>query len=216
MEQTDASAGKILQALDHHGFRENTIVIFTADNGAERYAYDRIKNFQHRSSGPLRGLKRDLWEGGHRMPFLVRWPGVVAAGEVSAAMTSQVDIMATLAAVTGHKLPAGAAEDSRDLLAVWKNRAPSPRRTLVHNTFAEGYAIRQDQWILIAAKTGAVTRVPPGYDEENGYKSHDLPGELYDLNKDLGQKNNLYAQEPQKVAELQELLKKLRVRGDVR
>ena len=216
MEQTDASAGRILKALDEHGFRDNTIVIFTADNGAERYAYDRIKNFQHRSSGPLRGLKRDLWEGGHRMPFVVRWPGVVAAGDVSAAMTSQVDIMATLAAITGFKLPAGAAEDSRDLLPVWKNRAPSPRRTLVHNTFAEGYAVRQDQWVLIAAKTGAVSRVPPGFDEENGYKSHDQPGELYDLSKDLGQRNNVYAQEPRKVAELQELLKKLRIKGDVR
>jgi arylsulfatase A len=216
MEQTDATAGKILQALEAHGFRENTIVIFTADNGAERYAYDRIRNFQHRSSGPLRGLKRDLWEGGHRMPFVVRWPGVVAAGEVSTAMTSQVDIMATLAAITGYKLPAGSAEDSRDLLAVWKNRAPSPRRTLVHNTQPDGYAVRHDQWVLIAAKTGAVTRVPPWFDQENNYPKHDQPGELYDLSKDLAQRNNLYAQEPAKVAELQALLKTLRVKGDVR
>jgi arylsulfatase A len=216
MQQTDAAAGKILAALDAQGFRENTIVIFTADNGAERYAYERIRNFQHRSSGPLRGLKRDLWEGGHRMPFLVRWPGVVAAGEVSAAMTSQIDLMATLAAATGYKLPAGAAEDSHNLLAVWKERAPSPRRTLVHNTQPEGYAVRQDQWVLIATRTGEVTRAPPWFDEENGYAKHNQPGELYDLSKDLGQRNNLYAQQPAKVAELTALLKQLRAHSDVR
>ena len=192
------------------------MVIFSADNGAERYAYDRIRNLQHRRSGPLRGLKRDLWEGGHRVPFIVRWPGVVAAGEVSAAMTSQVDIMATLAAITGFKLPAGAAEDSHDLLPVWKNRAPSPRRALVHNTNANNYAVRQDQWVFIAAKTGAVSAVPAWFNEENRYASHDQPGELYDLSKDLAQRNNLYAQQPAKVAELQSLLKTIRAKGQVR
>ena len=216
MQQTDDTVGRILRAIDEHGFRDNTIVIFSADNGAERYAYDRLKNFQHRSSGPLRGLKRDLWEGGHRVPFLVRWPGVVAAGEVSAALTSQVDIMATLAAITGFKLPAGAAEDSHDLLAVWKNRAPSPRRAIVHNTQANGYAVRQDQWVLIAAKTGAVSRVPTWFDAENGYQENTHPGELYDLSKDLAQRNNLYAQHPEKVAELQAALQAIRSKGQVR
>jgi len=216
VQQTDASVGKILQALEAQGFRDNTIVIFSADNGPERYAYDRIHNFQHRSVGPLRGVKRDLWEGGHRVPLVVRWPGIVAAGEVSPAMTSQVDLMGTLAAITGFKLPAGAAEDSHNLLPVWQNRAPSPRRTLVHNTQPDGYAMRQDQWLLVAAKTGAVTRVPPWFDKENNYASNTQPGELYDLSKDLAQRNNLYAQQPEKVAELQGLLKTVRAKGEVR
>src|SRR5205814_6054622 len=103
VQQTDASVGKILHALEAQGFQENTIVVFSADNGPEHYAYDRIRNFQHRSVGPLRGLKRDLWEGGHRVPMVVRWPGKVANGDVSAAMTSQVDLMATFAAVSGFK-----------------------------------------------------------------------------------------------------------------
>jgi arylsulfatase A len=216
MQQTDAVCGRILQALDDAGLRDNTIVIFSADNGAERYAYDRIKSHQHRSSGPLRGLKRDLWEGGHRVPFIVRWPGVVTAGAVSDAMTSHVDIMATMAAVTGFKLAAGQAEDSHDLLPVWQERRASPRRSMVHNTFADGYAVRSGSWVLVAAKTGAVTRVPPGYDQENGYKPNDQPGELYDLSRDLGQRNNLYAQEPQKVAALTKELAAIRAKGQVR
>jgi arylsulfatase A len=140
----------------------------------------------------------------------------VPAGEASAALTSQVDIMATLAAVTGFKLPTGAAEDSHDLLAVWKSRAPSPRRAIVHNTQVNNYALRQDQWLLVAARTGAVSRVPPWFDPENGYKAHAEAGELYDLSKDLAQRNNLYAQLPEKVAELEVALKAIRAKGQVR
>lgn len=216
VEQTDAAVGKILQALEAQGLRDNTIVIFSADNGPERYAYDRIRNFQHRSSGPLRGVKRDLWEGGHRVPMIVRWPGVVAAGAVSDALTSQVDIMATLAAITGATLPAGAAEDSYDLSAVWKHGAASPRRSIVHNTQPNGYAVRDGKWLLVAAKTGAVTRVPPWFDQENRYPSNDQPGELYDLSTDLAQRNNLYARQPEKVAELQARLAAIRAKGQVR
>jgi arylsulfatase A len=214
--QTDDTVGRILQALQDHGFADNTIVIFSADNGPERYAYDRIRNFQHRSSGPLRGLKRDLWEGGHRVPFVVRWPGHVAAGEISAALTSQVDLMATLAAVTGFSLPAGTAEDSHDLLPVWTRRAPSPRQAIVHNTMANGYALRSGPWLYVAAKSGAVTPVPPWFNMENGYAADDQPGELYNLNEDLAQKNNLFARQPEKVAELQAQLTTIRGQGQVR
>ncbi len=214
--QTDDTVGRILKAIDDLGARENTIVVFTADNGPEHYAYPRIQNHQHRSAGPLRGLKRDLWEGGHRVPFVVRWPGVVAAGGVSAALTSQIDLMATFAAVTGAKLAAGTAEDSHDLLPVWKARAASPRQTLVHNTNANGYALRHQQWLLVAAKSGAVSRVPPWFDEANRYAANDQPGELYDLSRDLAQRDNLYAQQPAKVAELQALLAQVRAKGQVR
>lgn len=214
--QTDDAIGQILRALDANGMRDNTLVIFTADNGAESYAYDRIRNFEHRSSGPFRGVKRDLWEGGHHEPFIVRWPGNVAAGAVSSALISQVDIMATLGAITGAKLPAGAAEDSHDLLAVWKSGAPSPRHTIVHNTNANHYAVRHENWLFVDAKSGAVTRVPPWFDPQNGYKPNDQPGELYDLSKDIAQKNNLYASQPEKVKELKALLAEIRAKGQVR
>lgn len=216
MEQTDAACGRILQALEANGLRENTIVVFSADNGAERYAYERVRNHGHRSSGPLRGLKRDLWEGGHRVPFVVRWPGVVAAGAVSDALISQVDLMATFAAITGYVLPKGTAEDSYDLLPVWRGRAGSPRRAIVHNTTANHYALRHEQWVLVAAKSGAVTRVPPWFDQENGYTAHDQPGELFDLGADPGQRKNLYAERPEKVAELTKVLEAIRAKGQVR
>lgn len=216
MQQTDDTVGRVLAALESAGLRENTIVIFSADNGAERYAYERIQKFQHRSSGPLRGLKRDLWEGGHRVPFIVRWPGVVKAGAVSDALTSQVDLMATLAAASGAKLPAGSAEDSYDLLPVWKSGVPSPRQAIVHNTNADGYAVRSGNWVLIATKTGAITRIPPWFDKENNYPANTAPGELYDLGKDLAQRDNLYTQHPAKVQELTTLLAAIRAKGQVR
>jgi arylsulfatase A len=216
MEQTDATVGRVLAALAAHGFADNTIVIFSADNGPEHYAYPRIQNFQHRSAGPLRGLKRDLWEGGHRVPFIVRWPGIIPRGQISPALVSQVDLMATLAAITGFNLPANTAHDSHNLLNVWKSGAPSPRHTIVHNTNANGYALRHNQWLLVAAKTGAISKVPAGYDTAHHYTAHDQPGELYDLTQDLGQHENLYARQPAKVAELHALLEQVRQKGQVR
>lgn len=205
----------MLAALKANGFAENTLVVFTADNGPETYAYARIQNFAHRSSGPLRGVKRDLWEGGHRVPFIVRWPGIVPQNQTTAALLSQVDLMATFASVTGFKLPAGSAEDSYDLLPVWTG-APSPRHTIVHNTNANGYAVRHDQWLLVATKTGAVSKVPAWFDPANHYSPNDQPGELFDLSRNLSQHNNLYAQQPGKVAELRALLAQVREHGQVR
>lgn len=216
MVQTDAECGRILQALKDNGFADNTLVIFTADNGAERYAYDRIRKFDHRSSGPLRGLKRDLYEGGHRVPFIVKWPGMVQPGTVSDALLSQVDLMATLAAVVGYELPANSAHDSFNLLPVWKENAPSPRSSIVHNTFDNAYAIRHDHWLLIANKTGAHSQVPAWFDQQFGYAKNTLPGELYDLSSDLAQKKNLYGVMPEKVRELTTLLTQIRTTGQVR
>ena len=216
MTQTDAQVGRILKALDENGFGDNTLVIFTADNGAEHYAYERIRNFQHRSSGPLRGVKRDLYEGGHRVPFIVKWPGAVKPGSVSDALVSQVDLFATLASIVGHALPTGVAEDSHNMSEVWKQNAPSPRRSIVHNTMAGAYAVRHDHWLLIANKTGAHSKVPAWFDEDNGYQKNDEPGELYDLRSDLAQRHNLYTKESSKVKELSTLLKSIRAQGQVR
>lgn len=216
MTQTDDVVGRILQALTENHFAENTLVIFTADNGAEHYAYQRIRDFDHRSSGSLRGLKRDLYEGGHRVPFIVSWPNVVQPGSVSEALVSQVDLMATLAAVVGADLPLNTAHDSYNLMDVWRENSSSPRRSIVHNTFENVYAVRHDDWLLVAAKTGAHSNVPRWFNQENGYSDDELPGELYDLSNDLAQKVNLYAKEPDKVTELTKILDTIRAGGQVR
>ncbi len=109
VHQTDWTIGQVLDALERGGVAENTLVIFTSDNGAEITgevnpgAYDRVQQFDHRSSGELRGAKRDAWEGGHRVPFIARWPGKVQAGTTSHETICHVDFMATLAAILGRR-----------------------------------------------------------------------------------------------------------------
>lgn len=216
MAQTDDTVGRVLAALEKHGLADDTLVIFTADNGPETYAYERLRNFQHRSMGPLRGVKRDIYEGGHRVPFIARWPGVVPADKVNDGLLSQIDLYATLAAIVGGDIPAGSAEDSYNQLALLKSDGPSARDTLVHNTNANGYALRHGDWVLIAARTGAVSKVPPWFDEANGYAANPHPGELYNLREDPAQKRNLYGQHPDKVADLTERLRKVREKAQVR
>ncbi len=208
--QTDDTVGQVLQALQDGGFDENTVVVFSADNGPEHYAYARVQNFQHRSMGPLRGLKRDIWEGGHRVPLVIRWPGVVPSGKVNDGLFSQIDLFATLASAVGGDIPAGSAGDSYDQLTFIKGETASVRETLIHNTNANGYAVRNGDWVLIAAKTGAVSKVPEWFDQANGYAKNTHPGELYNLRDDLSQKHNLFAERPDKVQELSAILEQVR------
>jgi len=214
--QTDHTVGRVLQALQDGGFADNTLVIFTSDNGPEHYAYERVRKFHHRSMGPLRGVKRDLWEGGHRVPFIARWPGKVPAGNVRGGLLSQIDLFATIATVVGADIPPGTAEDSYSQFAFLTGESPSARDLLVHNTNANGYAIRRGDWVLIAAKSGGITKVPEWFDPANGYTSNPHPGELYNLHDDLGQKHNLYAEHPDKVRELMDELDNVRGKGQVR
>ena len=166
--------------------------------------------------GPLRGLKRDIWEGGHRVPFIVRWPQVIKPGRVSDELISQIDLMATIAAVVGYHLPPDAADDSHNQLGLFKGLAPSPRKSLVHNTKANHYAIRKDHYVLIDAKSGNISAVPQWFDQANNYQKNNHPAALYDLRQDIAQRQNLYDQNPQKVQELKTLLNKTREHGEVR
>lgn len=215
MHQSDWTAGQVLQALEENGFTENTIVIFTADNGPERYAYDRIRNYNHFSAGPLRGLKRDTWEGGHRVPFVIKWPGVIEAGSVSDEVINQVDLMATLAEIAGFELPDEAAEDSYNLLPHLKGEPNTKniREATVQNTFKDRYAIRKGDWVLIDSKSGMHSQVPGWFNEQFGYSENMFEGELYNLKEDISQKNNLYPEYPEKVAELKALLEKYKASG---
>lgn len=217
--QLDDEVGRILAVLEESGRAETTIVIFTSDNGPTHHTVDLLREPGHRSSGPLRGFKRDLYEGGHRVPFIVRWPGRTPEGAVSDALISQVDLFATLAAAAGVDVPADAAHDSHNLLPVWTSNAPSPRRAIVHNTVDGAYAVREDNWVLITAKSGSHNRPPawfPQWEKTNGYATDEHPGELYDLGRDLAQKRNLYGEVPEKVRELTRRLDEIRARGQVR
>ena len=206
--QTDDACGRVLEALRETGLDANTIVVFTADNGAEHYAYARDERFDHWSSGPFRCVKRDLYEGGHHVPFLLKWPGVTKPGTVTDALVSQVDLMATLAAATGAELPPDAAADSHNLLPWLIGRfAAPPRTTLVHNTNPKQYAIRHGEWLLVDGPTGVMEpkqrSAPPAWLEKHGYPPEDdQPVELYDLEQDVGQRHNIAAEQPQRVAEL--------------
>lgn len=213
--QVDWIAGQVMDALEESGLAENTIVIFTADNGPERYAHDRMENFGHWSSGELRGLKRDIWEGGHRVPFIVRWPGKVQSGTVTDSLIHQVDLMATLAEVTGYELSNEVAHDSLSQLAVWKGDADEPIRDhAVHNTFEQAFAFRKDDWLLIDGPTGEHSGQTAWYKEISGYVKEAPEGAwLFNLVDDLGQHTNLISQNPERVAEMRAELMAIRNNG---
>ena len=217
--QTDNVVGSVLDALKRSGVEEKTLVIFTSDNGPEISgevnpgAYERLKEFGHASMGKLRGAKRDAWEGGHRVPFIARWPGRIPAGSTSDKTVCHVDLMATVASILNVRLNADEAVDSVDILPALlgaKRDSPLREATVFHS--AQGkFAIRKGYWILIFAPTGddnGKRGEPEWFRKERGYRPHTSVGELFDLADDPAQKNNLYDIEPDKVRELSALMER--------
>lgn len=211
MMETDAMVGKVIAALERKGLLENTMVIFTADNGAENLGFKRLNEFDHWSSGDFRGLKRDIYEGGHRVPFIVSWPGKVKAGSRSTEVISQVDLAATFAKITGYELSNKEAIDSYNLLPLLTGKDyQKPLRTAtVQNTAKDKYALRQDDWVLINTNSGATQKEQKEYLDHFGLKTYpkEAPGLLFNLKEDPRQSNNLYQQHPEKVAAMRKLLK---------
>ena len=221
--QTDWTVGRVLDALKRAGVEDNTLVIFTSDNGPEVVeinpgAYDRVPQFHHYSMGELRGAKRDAWEGGHRVPFLARWPGKIKAGAVSGETMCHVDFMATVAAIIGAKLPDNAAEDSVNVLPVLLSEphgAPA-REATVHHSGNGKFAMRKGDWVLIDAPSGddnGASGEPQWLKDERGYTKHDQPGELFNVHDDLAERKNYFAEKPELVAELKALLEKYKHDG---
>ncbi|MCL6265344.1 sulfatase family protein [Flagellimonas myxillae] len=208
MFQTDWVVGQVLKALEEKGLEENTIVIFSADNGTEFYAWERAEKYGHFSMGNFRGLKRDVWEGGHHVPFIVKWPGKIKANTVSEEVISQVDIMATLANITGAELPENAAPDSYDLTEVFSgNTYESPlREATIHNTFENTWGIRKENWLYINDSTGGHRALPESFKQLTGYTDFNTKGLLFDMANDSEQRINLYEAHPEKVAEMDSLL----------
>ena len=213
--ETDHSIGQLLQALKDSGQAENTIVIFSADNGPEHYAYARDAKFDHWSAHPFRGLKRDAYEGGHHVPFIVKYPGVTMAGTVNDALVSQIDIMATLASVVGYDLPdKNAAEESHDLLPLLKGEVKSIRTSHIHNTFDHTWAFREGDWVLVTGKSGHHSRVTKEWLKKHDYpKTESKQSRLFNLREDIGQRNDLAAKHPEKVKAMEASLARIREQG---
>lgn len=208
--QVDDSAGRILAALDQAGLNRNTLVLFTSDNGAYWGAQD-IAETNHRANAKWRGMKADIYEAGHRVPFLARWTGAITAGTVSHQLGCLTDITATASELAGAPLLRDSAEDSFSLAPALLNRkAVTAVRDSVITHSAQGlFSIRQGPWKLAAGRgSGGFTKpvtieVKPGEPE----------GELYHLDDDPAETRNLYLEKPAKVRELTALLDHLRSSG---
>lgn len=208
--QTDWVVGQVIEALREMGLENNTIVIFTSDNGPEAYAWARALNFGHFSMGQFRGLKRDVWEGGHHVPFLIKWPGEIEAGSVSDELISQLDLMATLAEIAGIQLPDHAAPDSYNILPILKGeKHQTPvRQATIHNTFEDIWGIRNGDWLYINSHTGGYRVPPDSFNELRGYTDFSTKGLLFNMKEDPEQRINLFEEYPEKVREMDTLLQK--------
>jgi arylsulfatase A-like enzyme len=211
VHQVDHSVGRVLEAVDKAGIAPNTLVIFASDNGSPgRSGEDMCGEVRsvtletgHDPNLPWRGIKADIHEGGHRVPFIVRWPGVVMPGTVTDEVTCHTDLFATLAEIVGHPLGNEAGQDSYSLLDVWKGKeSVEPlREATMHHSIDGLFALRQGKWKLIFGRgTGgwtAPSRVPVGPGEP--------AGQLYDLETDPMEKANVFADHPEVVESMVEL-----------
>jgi len=208
--ETDHMVGQVLDKLEEKGLLENTIVIFTADNGAEKHAFERLTQFKQWSSGPYRGLKQDIFEGGHRVPFIISWPQVIPAGSTSDEVVSQVDLAATFAKIIGYPLNNDEAIDSYNLLPVLKGENyPRPLRTAtVQNTNRDAYALRQGDWVFMNSYKGTHRTEPTSYLQHFGLEqySQEHKGLLFNLSEDPRQTRNLYNEHPERVKAMNALL----------
>jgi len=202
--ETDAVVGRVLDAIDRSGAAPNTLVFFTSDNGCAPYiGVAELEKRGHFPSGPLRGYKSDVWEGGHRVPFIVRWPGVVKPGSVCRALVQHADFSATCAKIVGARLPDNAGEDSVSLLPLLAGGDAPVRETAVNQSANGLVAIRKGPWKLIFGRgSGGWSK---GRDDQ--------PAQLYNLDEDLGETKNLYREEPQIVAELTARMAKIVAEG---
>jgi arylsulfatase A-like enzyme len=209
VKQVDHDVGRLLASLDKQGLTENTLVIFTADNGCSTAAnIPELQKAGHEPSYVYRGNKADLYEGGHRVPFLVRWPAKVKPA-VSAALIGQFDFLATFAEITGATVPAGMGEDSVSFLPVLLGAKDSVRQGIVSQSINGSFAIREGNWKLLLSAGSAGWSSPKPGPEEAGLP----PVQLYDLSKDPGERNNLQAEFPERVASMKAELEKLIARG---
>ncbi len=228
VHQTDYSLGEIMKALERNGLSDNTIFIFTSDNGSPARAGDPhingkdfqltgsvITKYNHNPNSPWRGMKADIWEGGHRVPFIVRWPVKMEEKRVSNEPICSVDIMASIASITGFDLPDISAEDSWDFSDLFSGKdvglqagEEAIREAMVHHSISGKFAIRQGKWKMIPQLGSGGWTKPISL-------SSDIvdEGQLYDLDADPGELNNLWDKHPEIVERLKKLLEKYKEEG---
>jgi arylsulfatase A-like enzyme len=204
VEMVDTLLGRVFAALDAAEMTEETLVIFTSDNGPVWYERD-VERFMHDSSGDLRGMKGDAWEAGHRMPFLVRWPGKVVAGSVSRQLVCFTDLLATLATLVGYQLADEEGPDSFDFsqqLLGEKSTAHRTRGSLVMKSAAGLMTVREGDWKLIdglgSGGFSKPSKIQPAVDQP--------AGQLYHLAIDPGETTNRYSERPDIVQHLKQIL----------
>lgn len=203
--QVDDTVGRVMAALDKHGLTEDTIVVFTADNGCSPMAdFEELAEAGHNPSYVFRGHKADIFEGGHRIPFVVRWPEVIVPGRDSEQTFCLTDLTATMADITGYRLPDNAAEDSVSNLPIWNGSATEPvHEGVVHHSINGSFSIRKGNWKLeMCPGSGGWSHPKPRSDEAAKLP----PIQLYDLSRDIGETVNVQDRHPEIVAELTALL----------
>ena len=189
--QTDDLIGQVVKALEAKGISENTLLIVTSDNGCSNAAdFENLESHGHFASAQYRGSKADIWEGGHRVPFFVKWPKVIKAGSVSDDLICQIDLLGTCAELIGKPLPSNAAEDSESILPLFKGEDVNfSRKGIVHHSVSGHFAYReQDYKLILAYGSGGWTAPKEAEAEKSG-----LPkAQLYNLKSDPGEQSNLY------------------------
>lgn len=207
--QLDWCTGEILNALDRLKLADNTLVIFSSDNGPvvdDGYQDEAVEKLgDHQPAGPLRGGKYSNFEGGTRVPFLVRWPAQITPG-VSDALVSQVDLLSSLANLTGQRLAEPEAPDSFDVLPALVGKSRDGRDHLVEH--AGALALRQGSWKLIQASKG-----PKRNANTNTELGNDPRPQLYNLADDIAEQRNLAANHPERVEQMSAMLDQIRQRG---
>ncbi|MBP8911270.1 MAG: arylsulfatase [Phycisphaerae bacterium] len=205
--QVDDAIGRIVRTIDNAGLGNDTLVIFTSDNGSH-WPIAQIEKFDYRANGPWRGQKSDIHEAGHRVPFICRWPGRIKPGTHSDQTICLTDLLATSAALLGESLPSGAGSDSYNILpAMLDPGLKNPiREATVHHSGNGLFAIRQGDWKLIEGLGSGGFTAPQAVKPEPGGAA----GQLYNLRDDPGEQKNLWLDRPEVVERLSGLLERYR------
>ncbi|WP_321475337.1 arylsulfatase [uncultured Paludibaculum sp.] len=210
VSQVDDSVGRIVAALEQSGQAHNTLVLFASDNGAY-WKPANIEATGHRANANWRGMKADIYEGGHHIPFLARWPGRVAAGAVSSQLGCLTDLCATAAEVAGVTLPRDSAEDSFSLAPALFGTKPKTavRDVVIHHSSQGLFAVRRGPWKLALGRGSGGFTQPAAITPKEG----EPEGELYNIAEDPQETRNLWADKPDIVKSLTALLEQYRSDG---